>query len=257
MTSLLAAVVLACPPVVPSVLDVFPADGTTGLPANVAIAFETNIRDGSLATMVTVTSAMGGFSGAASIGDGDVWVFDPGSDLAAGTWLATIVVDDGASDPVSRSFDFTVGGAADTEPPDGTSFAPVLDIGEYVDAPPIDDCPDPPGVWAVSAEWDDVTDASPVIYAVRGLLRTESDATIAGPPDSTFSLEVFVLDAAGNASAFPAAMMELPSPPVEGDPGSGCGCTLAGTRARVPPFAAIALALAALVSARGRAARGS
>lgn len=251
MTALAALLVLACPPVIPTVEEVFPADGAAGLPANVVILFETNIRDGSLATIVDLTSEKGGFfSGEAALGDGGIHVFDPGADLEAGAWSATITVDDGEATPVSRTASFTVGAPADTTPPEGASFPPALDVGDYVDPPQIDDCPDPPGVWAVAAQWDEATDASPVTYAVRGLLRAPSNAVIAGPPDTLFSLEVFAWDAAGNVTAYPPATLDLPSAPVEGDPGVGCGCAIAAPDARSPraaPFALAALAAATML----------
>jgi len=249
MSASLLALLLACDPIVPSVGRTHPDNGATGVPANAAIVFESTVRDGSVTAMVVVTSGMGGASGPAVVGAGDVFVFDPGFDLAPGNWTAMISLSS-AVGGFSKGIAFVVSGT-------GTdAVAPVLtgevafDIGGYVDVGPIDDCPDPPGVYAVASDWDDATDASPVAYAVRGLLLAQSGVTIAAPASETLSLEVFAYDEAGNAGALPAAQLDVPGPP--GDEGGGCSCRL-GTPAPRGAGAGVALLALAAFALRRRA----
>lgn len=247
VSAILVALVLACPPVVPSVGRVQPENGETGVAANAAIVFESTVRDGSVTAMVVVTSAMGGFSGPAILGAGDVFVFDPGADLPVGNWTATISLMSGAG-----GFDKTIAFVV-SEPAD--IAAPVLagdvafDIGNYVDAPAFEDCPDPPGVYAVAADWPDATDTSSLLYAVRGILLGGSQVTIGAPAGETLGLEVFAYDIAGNLAALPVALLDVPGPP--GDGGGGCGCRFApeagapgqGSSPWVLALAAVAIAL--------------
>ena len=229
-----------CPPGAPYVDQVFPVSGASGLPANTVVRVEPNIRDGSLFVMVTVTSGLGGYSGAAVVAEGDVYVFDPGVDLAPATWTARIVLDDGDVDPVTSSITFTTVTGTDTTAPE-IPFAPELDVGDYFDAGPVPGCPDPPPVWIVSADWDDATDASPIIYATRGRLLENSTVTIGGTPDATFQFEVFAIDVAGNAGAAPIASVDLPGEPSAGDPGVGCSCSMPSRGASRPGVALFGL----------------
>ena len=164
----------------PGVGNVLPADGATGVPANAAIVFEATVRDETVTAMVVLTSAMGGFSGPATIGTGGVFVFDPGSDLAAGNWLATITLDSPGGGG-TKVVHFVAVSATDGEAPVFAGDEIAFDVLDYFDPAPVEDCPDPPGVWAVASDWEDATDDSPIAYAVRGLLLTQSQVTIGAP----------------------------------------------------------------------------
>lgn len=245
----LAALVFSCTPVIPGVGDVLPADGTAGVPANAAIVFEATVHDGSVTAMVVLTSAMGGFSGPAALGVGDVFVFDPGTDLEPGNWIATITLDSPGGGG-TKVVHFVAVSGTDAAAPVFAADEIDFDVGSYFDPGPVEDCPDPPGVWAVASDWEDATDASPILYAVRGLLLTQSRVTIGAPPDQTLALEVFAYDAAGNVGAHPVGLLDVKGVP--GDEGGGCSCRIQHEGSRSTGFLAL-LALLASVGLRQRA----
>lgn len=244
-----AALVFSCTPVIPGVGDVLPADGAEGVPANAAIVFEATVHDGSVTAMVVLTSAMGGFSGPAAIGAGDVFVFDPGSDLAPGNWVATITLDSPGGGG-TKVVHFAAVSGTDAAAPVFAAGEIDFDVGSYFDPGPVEDCPDPPGVWAVASDWEDATDASPIAYAVRGLLLTQSQVTIGALPDQTLSLEVFAYDAAGNLGAHPVGLLDVKGVP--GDEGGGCGCRIqhTGSRGAASSLVLAFLAVVAVVRLR-------
>ena len=241
-----AAIALACTPAIPGVGDVIPPSGSTGVGSNVRVVFETTVRGPDVTTMVTMSSASGSYSGPGVEGEGDVWTFDPGVPLAAGSWIARVTVD-GPGGTGTKSVTFTAVAGSDLGAPVFAAGEVDFDVGAYVDPGPVDDCPDPPGVWAVSTDWPDATDgSSAILYAVNGVLYGQSDAVLAAPPDQAYVLEVFAFDESGNASALAPATLDVPGPPAGDEGGCSCALTREPGRPRGPIALAMLVALAAL-----------
>jgi hypothetical protein len=242
----LAAIVLACTPAIPGVGDVIPPSGANGVGSNVRVIFETTVRGPGVTTMVTMSSASGSFSGPGESGEGGVWTFDPAVPLAAGNWLATITVE-GPGGTGTKSVTFSAVSSSDLEGPVFATGDVDFDVGAYVDAGPVDDCPDPPPVYAVATDWPDATDgASGILYAVNGILYGQSDAVLAAAPDAEYVLQVFAFDETGNATALPPATLNVPGPPGAG--GGGCSCALGARAESRAPIAPLLLSLAALAA---------
>lgn len=242
-------------PVIQSTVDTLaPAPGATGVPVNADIAFGTSPAFASYDPIVVLTASSGGapVPGALLSGPAGSWIFSPDAMLLSSRAYSVSITDaGGVGEPAATSF--TTGTATDTTDP-VIGGLPVLTLDGYTDPVRTDDCQQP-GYWNVRVDWDDATDATPVIYALEvqivdlipqdfapapganqaarpqvvttlALTSAVSERVISVPGDSEVTVAIYAIDAAGRQGHSADGILETPPAPVSGG-GGGCSCEIA------------------------------
>lgn len=255
-SAILAALLLAaaapalavCPTIQSTVDTLAPAAGVTGVPLNADIAFGTSPSFASYDPLVVLTSSSGGAAipGALLSGPAGSWLFSPDVPLQPSRTYS-VSVTDAAGEGAPASTSFTTGTGTDTTDP-AIAGVPVLTLDGYTDPVRTDECQQP-GYWNVHVDWEDASDASPVIYALDvrivdlipqdfaprarpatatavALTSAVSERVISVPGDSEVTVAVYAIDAAGRQGHSADGVFNTPPAPVNGG-GGGCACEIA------------------------------